>query len=599
MIVETQHIELFSQNSKLELESGQILGPIQVAYETYGQLNSAKDNVILITHALSGDAHAAGKHSESDKKTGWWDLLIGPGKAFDTNKYYIISTNALGGCMGTTGPSSINPETNEPYGLTFPMFTIGDMVTLQKHLMDHLGITKLLAVAGGSMGGMQALKWAVKYPEFVQAVIPIATTTKLSAQSIAFDAVGRNAILRDENFNGGKYYQKNIYPSSGLAIARMVGHITYLSEEAMHEKFGRRLQNADDYSYDFESEFSVETYLDYQGGRFVDRFDANTYLYFTKAMDYFDLARSFDSLADALNQTQSQFLIISFDSDWLFPPNQSQDLVNALIQSGKDVSYCNIHCPYGHDSFLLESKVQGALISGFLEQVYKKHESGNAIEKSLPSPTTSDDKKSGSIFEGERIDHRQIERLIKPNSTVLDLGCGDGELMQHLQNHKNIHGMGVTLQEQDVVGSCQRGVNVVQFDLDEYLWHFGGQSYDYAVLSQTLQVVRRPEFVLKEMLRIGRQVIVSFPNFAYWSYRIQILFSGRAPIGKALPHTWFDKESVNYLSIKDFEEFVESRLNAHIIERIPLLSRSGKQRSFMPNLFADEAIFVISQQKRT
>lgn len=593
-LVETQTVRLFEETSKLQLESGTELGPIDVAYETYGQLSEKRDNAILILHALSGDAHVAGWNDAEDPKPGWWDNMVGSGKAFDTNRYFVICSNCLGGCMGTTGPSSINPQTDKPYGLSFPMITIGDLVEVQCRLIDHLGVDQLLAVVGGSMGGMQALEWATRFPDRIAATIPIATTSRLSAQSIAFDAVGRNAILRDDNFQGGNYYENQKFPNTGLAIARMIGHITYLSEEAMHEKFGRRLQHAQNYKYDFENEFSVETYLDYQGSRFVDRFDANTYLYFSKAMDYFDLAHRGDGdLTRALSQVSSRFLVISYDSDWLFPPSQSKEIVNAMVAARKEVSYCNIHCPYGHDSFLLENDVQVGLISGFLEQTYRRLAgSGTTINPAQ----ASDAKSGGSIFSGKRVDHRLIEDLIQPDSSVLDLGCGDGQLLQRLQDHKNIRASGLTLNEADVVTCANRGIDVLQFDLDSYLSHFQDQRFDYVTLSQTLQVIPRPEVVLREMLRIGREAIVSFPNFAYWPYRLQMLFAGRTPIGKALPHTWYDKESVNYLSIKDFENFVHEQLGATITAKIALTSKNGRSIKLWPNALADEAIFVISKE---
>ncbi|MCF7958351.1 MAG: homoserine O-acetyltransferase, partial [Phycisphaerae bacterium] len=287
-IVQPQSVTLFDGHEKLQLECNQTLGPITVAYETYGQLNPRRDNAILLIHALSGDAHVTGRHSPKDTKAGWWDTMVGPGKPFDTNKYFIICSNCLGGCRGTTGPMSINPRTNRPFGLNFPIITIGDMVEVQRALVDYLKIDKLLAVAGGSMGGMGVLDWAIRYPDRLCAALPIATTSRLSAQGIAFNAVCRNAILRDENFQNGTYYDFKKGPAAGLAVARMIGHITYLSEEAMHEKFGPRLQNDQDYKYPFDQESSVESYLDYQGNVFVDRFDANSYLYVTKAIDYFD-----------------------------------------------------------------------------------------------------------------------------------------------------------------------------------------------------------------------------------------------------------------------------------------------------------------------
>jgi len=318
-LVETHKVRLIDADHPLPLQSGKTLSPIDVAYETYGRLSSTGDNAILICHALSGDAHAAGYHRPDDRKRGWWDAMIGPGKPIDTNKYFVLCSNFLGGCSGTTGPSSINPETGRPYGLDFPIITIADMVKVQTLLMDHLGVRQLLAVIGGSIGGMQVLQWSIAYPQFVRAAIPIATTTHLSAQSIAFDAVGRNAILADPDFADGQYHDA-VAPRNGLGIARMIGHITYLSEQGMREKFGRGLRSAEQYSYDFDPEFSVETYLDYQGRSFVERFDANSYLYITKAADYFDLEREYGTLAVAFHNTRSRFLVVSVASDWLFTP---------------------------------------------------------------------------------------------------------------------------------------------------------------------------------------------------------------------------------------------------------------------------------------
>jgi len=369
-IVQTQTIRVVEPEQPLELDCGKKLAPIDVAYETYGELNEQEDNVILICHALSGNAHVAGYNTPDDKKPGWWDNMVGPGKGIDTNKYYVICSNFLGGCSGTTGPSSINPATGKPYGLNFPIITIGDMVKVQKLLLDKLNIKNLLAVIGGSIGGMQVLQWAIEYPDFVKSVIAIATATHLGAQSIAFDAVGRNAILADANFIDGQYHGR-AGPDRGLAIARMIGHITYLSEQGMREKFGRQLQSADRYSYDFNSEFAIETYLDHQGQTFVGRFDANSYLYITKAADYFDLQKDYGSLTKAFANVKSRFLVISFASDWLFTPAQSRAMVEALAAENKDVSFCDIASPYGHDAFLLEPGVLGRFICCFLQTTHR------------------------------------------------------------------------------------------------------------------------------------------------------------------------------------------------------------------------------------
>ena len=362
--------QLFHYPRALTLESGQELGAITLAYETYGTLSPAKDNAILVLHALSGDAHAAGFHAEDlDKdhpKPGWWDLMIGPGKAFDTNRFFVLCANVIGGCMGSTGPGSVNPATGERYAMDFPLITIGDMVEAQRCLMDALAIPCWYAVTGGSMGGMQALQWAVAYPERVARCIPLATTHRLSAQSIAFDAVGRAAIMSDPNWLAGKYYGRAV-PANGLAVARMIGHITYLSEQSMHEKFGRTLRFAEEYTWNFTPEFSVETYLEYQGGEFVKRFDANSYLYITKAMDYFDLGAKYGTLTHAMAQAQARFLVVSFTSDWLFPTTQSREIVRALRLNGANVSFVEIASPSGHDAFLLEFEELTRLITGFLQ----------------------------------------------------------------------------------------------------------------------------------------------------------------------------------------------------------------------------------------
>lgn len=374
-IVKTQFLEV---KEPLTLESGKVLPQYTIAYETYGKLNEAKDNALLVLHALTGDAHAAGKHSEDDKKFGWWNDMIGPDKAFDTNKYFVISSNMIGGCSGTTGPCSINPETQKPYGLDFPVITIEDTVKVQKKLVDFLGVKRLI-VAGGSMGGMQALEWAVgvnaNHPDMVKACIIIASTSKLSAQSIAFNAIGRNAILSDPNFNNGNYYGAEKQPERGLAIARMVGHVTYLCEDAMQDKFARRFQDKDKPDFDFNVDFQVESYLEHQGQVFVDRFDANSYLYITKAVDLYDTAHRKDSLdgslEEAFKKTNAKFLIMSFTTDWLFPTSQSKEIVNALVKAHKDVSFCEIQSPCGHDAFLLEFETQTKIIKSFLHKVTK------------------------------------------------------------------------------------------------------------------------------------------------------------------------------------------------------------------------------------
>lgn len=369
-IVEPQSVVLCPEG--LSLDSGVTLGPVTVVYEAYGTLSPRKDNAILICHALSGGAHAAG-FIAGQKKPGWWDIMIGPGKAFDTNKYYVICSNVLGSCYGTTGPASVNPKTGVPYGTHFPVVTMRDMVHVQRHLLDHLGVPSLLTVTGGSMGGMQALQWAVSYPERVRSVIALATTHRHSAQQIAFNEVARQAIMADPAWKQGDYYGTE-GPRLGLAVARMVGHITYLSEVGMEHKFGRRLRNRETYGYDFSLDFEVESYLRYQGRSFVERFDANSLLYLTKALDYFDLANGHGSLTEAFRGSSALFLLMAFSSDWLYPPHQLKEVAQAIRRGGSDATYCVINSDYGHDAFLLEHQAQDPLIRSFLERVSEETE---------------------------------------------------------------------------------------------------------------------------------------------------------------------------------------------------------------------------------
>jgi homoserine O-acetyltransferase/O-succinyltransferase len=364
-LVATQSFTFAEPPHQLVLESGKALGPITLAYETYGELNAEKNNAILALHALSGDAHAAGFH-EGEESPGWWDDMIGPGKALDTNKYFVICSNVIGGCKGSTGPSSINPQTGKPYGLDFPMITIADMVNAQRHLVDHLGIEKLLGVVGGSMGGMQVLQWVASYPERVRSAIPIATAMKHSPQQIAFDEVVRQAIMADPSWRRGNYYEHG-QPKKGLAIARMIGHITFMSDQSMEEKFSRRLRNGT-YSFEFAEDFEVEGYLRHRGDNFVKRFDANSYLYITKAMDYFDLSGgrlNLEGKEDAL-----RFLVISFKSDWLYPSSQAQEIARELKAKLADATYCELPSTYGHDAFLLEVEEQTTLIKHFLDKTF-------------------------------------------------------------------------------------------------------------------------------------------------------------------------------------------------------------------------------------
>jgi homoserine O-acetyltransferase len=369
-VVEKQHFSFAAPPDEMVLESGARLGSVVLAYETYGTLAPDRRNAILVLHALSGDSHVAGYYSADDEKPGWWDCMVGPGKGIDTDKFFVICANVIGSCMGSTGPSSINPATGRAFGLEFPVVTIGDMVIAQKALVDHLGIDRLLCVVGGSIGGMQVLEWCVRYPERVVSAIPLATTMRHSALAIAFNEVARQSIMADPNWNHGDYYER-AKPALGLAVARMIGHITYLSDESMRHKFGRRLQDKSDFSFNFDADFQVESYLRYQGRKFVDRFDANSFLYITKAADYFDLGKQHGggSAVKALSKARARFLVISFTSDWLYPTYQAKEIVKALKKNGLDVSFCEIEAEWGHDAFLIPGERLPKLIRGFLERV--------------------------------------------------------------------------------------------------------------------------------------------------------------------------------------------------------------------------------------
>ena len=357
----------FLLQGPVSLECGASLDEVTVAYETWGRLNREKDNAILICHALTGDSHAAGRYREEDLKPGWWDTMVGPGKGIDTDRFFVICSNVLSGCMGTTGPSSVNPKTKKPYGSDFPVVTIHDMVKVQAMLVEGLGIEKLHAVVGGSVGGMQVLSWCRNHPEKVGSAVALATTMRHTALSIAFNEVARQSIVSDPHWHKGHYYGQE-KPGMGLAVARMIGHITYLSDEAMHQKFGRRLQNGNAFSFDFDAEFQVESYLHYQGAKFVDRFDANSLLYITKAADYFDIRDTFNEngALTQLAEQKSPLLVVSYTSDWLYPTYQNREIVNLCKRHGVDVSFCEIEASCGHDAFLLPSERLTHLLTGFL-----------------------------------------------------------------------------------------------------------------------------------------------------------------------------------------------------------------------------------------
>ncbi len=565
---------------------GGSLPEVSVVYETYGTLSPARDNAVLVCHALSGDSHVA-RH-EADDDPGWWDPVVGPGKTIDTDRFFVICPNLLGGCRGTTGPGSINPETDRRYGRDFPLVTVGDMVEVQKRLLDELGIERLLAVVGGSLGGHQVLAWATRFPERVGAAVALATSARLTSQALAFDVVGRNAILRDPNFHGGQYYDKPSGPKVGLALARMIGHITYLSPQAMTEKFEADRLRPRAVAVEFEKRFSVGSYLGYQGAKFVERFDANSYMTLSLAMDLFDLGDTPDKLAASLGQSKCRWLILSFSSDWLFPPAQSRDLVNALIARNVPVSYCNVQSACGHDAFLLEDDlpIYGELIRAFLQN-RAATSAAAAVSDEPPGPT--------SIFHQHRLDYDRIVELIPPGKSVLDLGCGSGGLLARLSQDDHRRLVGVELDERNILTCVSRGLDVIQADLNKELGAFATRQFDCVLLSQTLQAVLDVERVFNEILRIGATCIVSIPNFGYHRLRRMLAEEGRAPkSGGVLCYEWYNTPNIRFFTIADFQAFCcEKGITVH--DQIALDTEAGKEVLDDANRNADLAIFVISR----
>ncbi len=622
----------------LTLEHGGELPEVTVAYETYGELNSARDNAVLICHALSGDSHVA-RHGEDDLP-GWWDIMVGPGKPIDTNRWFVICPNILGGCRGSTGPNSVNPRTGRRYGSEFPLITVGDIVQVQRMLVEHLGIDRLRAVVGGSLGGHMALTWGVRHSDAVRGIVAIATSPRLTSQALAFDIVGRNAIRSDPDFADGRYYETGKTPADGLAIARMLGHITYLSRESMMQKFDAHRLQPRHLQTQFETRFSVGSYLAHQGDKFVERFDANSYIALTMAMDLFDLGSSPERLAESFRPSRCRWLLLSYTSDWLFPPFQSQQMVHALLRNNQRVSYCNVRSECGHDAFLLpnELPLYGGLVQAFLENIDAAAGTfvfnGDAVEASAASACSNagggvaaasssaaasitdpisagaieGNMQSGaaaengnvsveqSMFHHRRLDYDLILNLIPEDAAVLDLGCGTGGLLARLAARGHRRLVGIELDEKAILACVRRGLDVVHADLNDGLQAFDDAQFDVVVLSQTLQAVRDVERLVAEMLRVGKRAIVSFPNFAHEPLRRQLAEAGRAP--RVLPmqgYYWYNSPDVRFLSIADFEEFCRER-SIRVHQCVAIDTQQRRQVFENANLLADVAIFVMSAQ---
>jgi len=569
------------------LENGKTLPALTIRYETYGKLNATADNAVWICSPLTADAHAAGWYTENDKKAGWWDELIGPGKAIDTDRFFVVCSNILGGCKGTTGPATINPRTGKPYGSTFPIITIGDMVHAQKELADGLGIKEFYCVLGGSMGGFQAMKWAIYYPEQVKRIVIIASSPRFSSQALGFEVVARDIITQDPDFNNGDYYDKAQKPDVGLANARKLAHITYLSAIGMEQKFKRSQEqenknHAVTYSTPFDLDLPIESYLRYQGKKFVDRFDANSYLHIAHATDAFDLETEYGSIENAFSGIKAEVLNVNLSTDWLFPPHESRRITSALLNDGKTVTSLELDTQFGHDGFLIEVGELGKAVGRFLDS------------KIIPQQGTQ----AVPVFH-EQSDFDLIGSLVADGSHVLDLGCGGGELMEYLKSKKGVTGFGIEKNVQGILDCLENDVPVVQRDLDERgLSDLKDGSFDYAIINRTIQEIRDPVALLSQLTRIAKRVIVTFPNFGHWSARGSLMVHGRMPVSKELPYEWYDTPNIRVLTLKDFhtlcdkEGFKIETLNYQNDHRMSkLLTAFG-----LKNFGAEHVIATISKK---
>lgn len=566
--------ERFDQGMDLAL--GGRLDEVVCAFEMYGKLNGDRSNAVLVCHAISGDSHVA-RHGPDDPVPGWWEALVGPGQPIDTDRYCVICPNVLGGCRGTTGPTSLNPATGEPFGPDFPDVTLADMVDLQAMLLDRLGIETLHAVVGGSLGGQQAMTWATRYPTRVTTCCAIATSPRLGSQALAFDVVARNAIQRDPEFHDGHYYGKPTGPDVGLAIARMLGHITYLSAEAMDAKFDPDRHQPHDIVTAFEKRFSVGSYLAHQGQKFVARFDANSYVRLSMAMDLFDLGRDPASLRQTLAKSTCDWLVVSFSSDWLFTPGQSRQIVDALVAEGRSVGYAEITTDAGHDAFLLPSDIQqyAPLVQARLQ--------GSARAQALRV----------EVSPAEEV----ILGLIPKGASVLDLGCGEGRLLAGLRQRGHHALMGVEVAQDKLIAASALGLDVLDFDLNTGLPAFGDGQFDVVVLSATLQAIADVGKLVDEMLRVGDRVVIGFSNFAYRELREMLYREGRSPKAPGdYDYDWWDTPNRRFPSIADFEDFCVQR-NVVIHDSVFLDTATGSRidPKDNPNLNADLAFMVMSR----
>ena len=584
-IVESKTLELELPEGGLKLERGGVLKKIEVCYEECGA-PIAEDNVIYICHALTGDAHVAGIRPGETEPSGWWEEMIGPGRSIDTNRFHIVCANVLGGCKGTTGPMSINPDTGRPYGSAFPQYSISDAVDVFRMLLRQLGVKHLAAVIGGSYGGLQVSDWVTRCPDEMDRACLIATAASMNTEALAFDVVGRAGITDDPAWKGGDYYETGdgLGPKNGLASARQLAHITYLSRDLLQSKFQRRLQQNFVYAPEAERErrdrefktyFQIESYLDHQAQKFLKRFDANSYLHITRSMDLFDAGDRYGSLEAAFARVKAKCLVVSYENDILFSVDQSKDMVRALLAAGKDVTYCHLEAGTGHDSFLTDIDDLSGLMNGFLTDRETK------------------------VMNWQIRHYRNVTAMVPKNSRVIDIGCGDGTLLNVLRKEKGVKGDGVDIDIDPFKETVADGHNAFWENADEGLGVIPDGQYDLAVCSDTLQEVKNPRGLLSEALRVAKSVVVTFPNFANWRIRLTLGLTGRLPVSKALPFQWYDTPNIHCITLKDFRalakaegyEIVELRAESRRLIGKLLLALGLK------NLGADRIIARIARKQ--
>ena len=537
-MVETHTLTLSLPEGGFRLEEGGSLPRVDVAWESCGLVKPENDNVVFICHALTGDAHVAGRYANENESSGWWESIVGPGKAIDTNRYRVICANVLGGCKGTTGPSSVNPATGRPWGSSFPRFTIGDTVEVYRSLLRELGVTHLAGLVGGSFGGIQVCEWLAAHPNEVDKAVMIASGAALNSQALAFDIVGRYAITLDPHWHGGDYYDRPFEdrPNVGLAQARQVAHITYLSLDLLNRRFGRKQQEdwlakgaewLEAHAAKFGTTFAIESYLRYQAKKFIARFDANSYLQITHAMDRYDASVKYGSLDEVCRRITAKLLLVSISGDWLFSEEQSRNIAAAMLRQGKDVSYSHLDIKVGHDGFLTHTKELGKLMGAFFA--------------SVPTEVSSE----------KRQKLAPIVEMIPEGGQVLDIGCGSGSLLTLLRE-KKVRGTGIEIDFGKIVDGVRGGLNVLYEDADEGLGLLPDAAYDVAVLSETLQTVKRPREILVKILDKAKEAVVTIPNFASIGIRLHLLLTGRMPVGSELPFEWYDTPNTHFFTFHDF-----------------------------------------------